>query len=270
MKISLHRTRETLMTRIGRHELPLLVLPGIAAAAIWTFVELADDVSEGDTRRIDRQLLLALRNADDPSNPIGPLWMEEVGRDITAFGGTAPLVFITLMAVLYLLLRWKRRTALFVLLAVGGGQLLSSVLKFGFDRPRPDLVPHGMDVYTASFPSGHAMMSAVTYLTLGALLARIETRKRIKAYLILVAVTVTVLVGVSRVYLGVHWPTDVLGGWMAGSAWAAACWTLTIVLQRRGRLEQQPADGNGEAPDGTGTAGSDIDRHATDRRQIRH
>src|SRR5690606_1729845 len=182
---------------------------------------------------------------DDISDPIGPRWLEELVRDVTAFGGTGPLLFITLAAILYLVMLRKYRSSLFLLLAVGGGQLLSSVLKLGFDRARPDLVPHGMHVYTASFPSGHAMMAAVTWLTLGALLARSEARTRIKAFLILLAGTVTLLVGLSRVYLGVHWPTDVLGGWVAGSAWAALCWSFALLLQRRGRIE--PETGGGSA-----------------------
>jgi|HigsolmetaAR203D_1030402.scaffolds.fasta_scaffold00118_46 undecaprenyl-diphosphatase len=239
MKRPLTQARHILLSRFGRYEIWMLVLPGMVAAAVWGFVSLADGIREGETEALDRALLLAFRRGDDPSDPLGPRWFEEMCRDFTAFGGTGPLVFLTLAAMLYLLFRGKRRTALFVLLAVGGGQFLSTVLKLGFDRPRPDLVPHGMEVYTASFPSGHAMMAAVTYLTLGALLARTESRYRIKAYLILLALVVTVIVGISRVYLGVHWPTDVLGGWIAGSAWAAACWTLALVLQRRGRLEKE-------------------------------
>ncbi len=228
-----------LFSRIGKFELPLLVLPGLAAAALWGFVALVDEMLEGETRDLDSRLLLSLRNPQDASDPLGPAWVEELMRDITAFGGTGPLAFITAAGVLYLLLRRRLRTALFLFAAIAGGQLLSSLLKLGFDRPRPDLVPHGMEVYTASFPSGHAMMTAVVYLTLAALLARSESRRRIKTYLLLLAASVTLMVGVSRVYLGVHWPSDVLGGWMIGSAWAAACWTLAALLQRRGGLEDE-------------------------------
>jgi undecaprenyl-diphosphatase len=112
------------------------------------------------------------------------------------------------------------------------------VLKEFFERPRPDLVPHGAEVFTASFPSGHAMMSAVVYLTLGALLARVETGLRVKAFVLSVSVLLTVLVGISRVYLGVHWPTDVLAGWTVGAAWAVMCWLIARVLQRKGRVEE--------------------------------
>jgi undecaprenyl-diphosphatase len=230
-----------LFDRLGRLELPLLVLPGIAAAGLWGFVALLDEMQEGEIRDIDHRLLLALRNPQDAADPLGPLWFEEMMRDVTAFGGTGPLVFITAAGVLYLLLRRRRRTALFLFAAIACGQLLSSLLKAGIDRPRPDLVPHGMTVYTASFPSGHAMMAAVVYLTLAALLARSESRRRLKTFLLLLAAAVTLLVGISRVYLGVHWPSDVLAGWMIGSAWAAGCWSLATALQRRGSLERETA-----------------------------
>ena len=136
-----------------------------------------------------------------------------------------------------LLLVRKRRTALLLLLSCTGGILLSTALKYGFDRPRPDLVSHGSVVYTASFPSGHSMMAAAVYLTLGALLASVEPDYRAKIFLLTVALVLSVLVGVSRVYLGVHWPTDVLAGWSAGAAWAIACWIVALKFQRRGAVE---------------------------------
>jgi undecaprenyl-diphosphatase len=126
-----------------------------------------------------------------------------------------------------------------MLIAVGGGMLLSSLLKYGFERPRPDLVPHGSYVYTSSFPSGHSMMSAVVYLTLGAFVARVRRERRIKIYVLALAVLLTLLVGCSRVYLGVHWPTDVLAGWTLGAAWALMCWAAALWLQRGGRIERE-------------------------------
>jgi undecaprenyl-diphosphatase len=131
----------------------------------------------------------------------------------------------------------KRGAALLVAVSVGGGSALGHLLKFGFDRPRPDLVPHGVLVHTASFPSSHAMMSAVVYLTLGALLARVQPRRRVKAYLLFLGILLTLIVGSSRVYLGVHWPSDVLAGWTLGAAWALLCWLVALWLQRRGQVE---------------------------------
>lgn len=218
---------------IGPTRLKALLLLAAFAGGAWGFVELADDVTEGETRRIDERLLLAMRSPSDPADLLGPGWVEEMGRDFTALGGTAVLVFIVLVAIGYLLISHRYRTAIYTVAAVAGGQLLSSLLKLGFDRPRPDLVPHESIVYTASFPSGHSMMAAVTYFTLAALLSRLDLPRRVKLYLLAVAIIVTLLVGTSRVYLGVHWPTDVLAGWLAGAGWAALAWLGAEWLERR-------------------------------------
>ncbi|MEX2479994.1 MAG: phosphatase PAP2 family protein [Gammaproteobacteria bacterium] len=217
----------------------------IVAAAVWAFIELADEVVEGSTAAIDEAILLALRNPADTTEPLGPAWLEEMMRDFTGLGGTGILTLFTLGASGYLILRRKQKAALAVLIAVGGGILLSTAVKLGFDRPRPDLVPHGSYVQTASFPSGHSMMSAVVYLTLAVMLARVRPQWRIKTYVLACAVLLTVLVGASRVYLGVHWPSDVLAGWSIGAAWALTCWLVTLLLQRRGQIEPEQDDGGG-------------------------
>src|SRR5690606_12093393 len=169
---------------------------------------------------------LSMRSPADLSDPIGPGWAEEVGRDITALGGNAVLTLLTLAVVGYLLLDGKRKVALVLIIASLGALGVSTLLMYTIAPERPDLVPHHTKVYTASFPSGHSMLSASTFLTMGALLARVQKRKRMKAYILLVAITATLLVGLSRIYLGVHWPTDVLADWTAGSAWAVGCWLL--------------------------------------------
>ncbi len=192
---------------------------------------------EGDTHAFDHAVLLALRDPADPSDPIGPWWVELAARDVTSLGSMVVLIYATAAVLGYLALSGRRAAAALVLVAVSGGMALSSLLKIGFDRPRPDLVPHAVEVSTASFPSGHAMLSAVTYLTLGALLARVQPSRRLKAFLLGLAVTLTILVGASRVYLGVHWPSDVLAGWCVGAAWASLCWFVALQLQRRGQVE---------------------------------
>jgi undecaprenyl-diphosphatase len=207
------------------------------ASCVWAFVELADEVAEGESHAFDTALLLALRDPADPADPLGPGWVEELGRDVTALGGIGFLTGLTLAVAGFLWMQGRRRTMWLVLISVGGGQVLSTLFKAGFDRPRPDLVPHEAIVYTASFPSGHSMMAAVTYLTLGALLADGQASRRIKAYLMALAVLLTVAVGVSRVYLGVHWPT----GWTAGAAWATLC--LLVARRLRGRGALGPDDG---------------------------
>jgi undecaprenyl-diphosphatase len=216
----------------------LLFLAGLVCA-VWALAELIDEVIEGSTSDIDRDILLALRTEGDLSDPIGPGWVEEMGRDLTALGGVAVLTLATASVALYFLMRHRTSSMLFLLSAVGGGIAISSIAKDVFDRPRPELVPYGSYVHTASFPSGHSMMAAVAYLSLGVLIARVQPSRRLKAFIILIAVMLTVLVGISRVYLGVHWPTDVLAGWLAGAAWAAICFAVAQYLGRRGNIETE-------------------------------
>lgn len=222
----------------GHIELGLAGLLALVAGGVWIFAAIAEEMMEGETHAFDTALLLALRAPGDPADPLGPPWVEELARDVTALGGTGVLTFLTVAAVGFLWLQRRRGTALFVLASVGSGMILSNTAKAFFDRPRPDLVPHGSYVYTASFPSGHSLMAAVTYLTLAVLLARGFAEARLKAYVIGLAVFVVLAVGVSRVYLGVHWPTDVAAGWAAGAAWALVCAALGRYLSQRGAIER--------------------------------
>lgn len=217
--------------------LPVLLTLIVISSAIWGFIEVTDEVLEGDTASFDQSLLLALRTRADTSDPLGPRWLEEMGRDMTALGGIGVLTLTTLGVTGYLLLTQKRRLAVVVLVASVGALGVSSALKYGIDRSRPDLVPHGSVVYTKSFPSGHSMQAAATYLTLAALLGGVQRKRRNMIYLLSLALLVTGLVGVSRVYLGVHWPTDVLAGWIAGGTWALLCWLLARWLQGLGQVE---------------------------------
>jgi undecaprenyl-diphosphatase len=223
--------------RFALHHLTSLALI-ILGLGLFAFIGIADEVLEGDTLRFDRWLLLAMRVSGDPGDPLGPAWVEEMFRDFTALGGTGVLGLLTVASVGYLWLMGLRRVAVFLVMAIVSGFLLSLALKTGFHRPRPDLVSHGARIYTSSFPSGHSMLSAVVYLTGGALLAVVHTARRVRVYLIGCSILATLLVGVSRVYLGVHWPSDVLAGWAAGAAWAAACWLMAQWFQERGRIER--------------------------------
>jgi undecaprenyl-diphosphatase len=153
------------------------------------------------------------------------------------------LTIITLGVAAWLLFSGKQRTAGLVLVAVLGGVVFSSLLKIGFARVRPDLVPHSVTVSTNSFPSGHAMMSAVVYLTLGFLVAWTQRTVALKVYLLSLALFLPLLVGLSRIYLGVHWPSEVLAGWAAGACWALICSFVMSRLQETGHIE--PEDGRG-------------------------
>lgn len=224
---------------VGRHELSLLVVLGLIAFGAWGFAELADEVMEGETHAFDTAVLLALRSPGNPDDPIGPRWFEEMVRDFTSLGSIGVLTFLTLAAFGFLLLQGQFRAGVLLIVSIAGGGILSTVLKLSFARPRPELVAHQTHVITSSFPSGHALIAAVTYLTLGALLARVQPNLLLKAYLLLLAVVLTVIVGCSRVYLGVHWPTDVLAGWAGGTVWALFCWLIARWLQRRGKIEEE-------------------------------
>lgn len=211
-----------------------------AAVSLLGFANIASSIGAGDADGFDRAVLLHLHGPD--GRPIGPLWLAEAARDATALGSLLVLGYVTACIAGYLLLTGKRHAAALCIVSVAGGTALAFLLKHWFERPRPDLVSATARVFSASFPSAHAMMAAVTYLTLGALLMRIEPSVRVKAYVLTLAVATTMLVGVSRVYLGVHWPTDVMAGWCVGVAWALICWFAAVQLQRRGAVEPTGAD----------------------------
>lgn len=211
---------------------PLIWLVTAGLLALFGF--LAEEVIEGEVHAVDETILLALRNPADRSDPLGPAWLQEAARDITSLGSFAVLFLITAAVILYLLIVRRYASATLLLMSVLGGALLNTGLKMGFDRPRPDLVPHEARTFTASFPSGHAMMAAVTFLVIGALLARVQPRRRLRVFVMGVAVVLAMLVGLTRVYLGVHWPSDVVAGWTVGSAWALICWLVLSRYEPRG------------------------------------
>jgi undecaprenyl-diphosphatase len=204
---------------------------------------LASEVVEGDTLAFDRWVIAALRDPAEPASPLGPAWLKKVMVDLTALGGGPFLTLLTVAAAGFLAVTRKWGMAVFVVVAIAGGALAGNLLKWIFLRARPDLVPHLVTVDSASFPSAHAMNSAVTFLTLGVLLSRTQKDWHLKAYLMSMALMLTLIVGFSRVYLGVHWPTDVLAGWAVGAAWAILCSLVAAWLQRRHTLEREKESG---------------------------
>ena len=222
------------VARAGRLEIAVLLALGFGVAGLWAFGVLGAEVMENDTGKFDERLLLALRQPGDKSVPIGPHWTLQVARDLTAFGSAVGIGLVTAVVAGYLALQRRYGILGFILAAVLGGTGLSVVLKYAFHRPRPQVVPHLTDISSASFPSGHSMMSSIAYLTMAALLARTVRDTKTKVYFFVVATALTGLIGFSRVYLGVHYPTDVLAGWCIGCAWAALCaLTAHHVAQRK-------------------------------------
>jgi undecaprenyl-diphosphatase len=204
---------------------------------LFGFVKIAEEVSEGETQQFDERVLQMLRRTDDRQLPIGPLWLVQVAQDITSLGSPTLLVCAVLLVASYLALERKRHAMWLVAFAAAGAGLISMALKNTFGRPRPGIVPHLVIVSSQSFPSGHSILTAAIYFTLGALLASVAARRGTRGYLLTVTMLIPFLVGVTRVYLGVHYPTDVLAGWCIGLAWAAACWLVAHHLQRRGVVE---------------------------------
>ena len=228
------------LRRLERHEITWLVVGIGVCLLLWGFLALASEVMEGDTTAIDTAILRALRKADDPSRTIGPGWLQGAVLDLTAIGGPTVLWLVVLSVVGFLLLQARYRTAIVVMATAASGDILNVVLKNLFLRPRPDVVPHLRDVSgTMSFPSGHAMESAIIYLTLGAMLMQLAERRVTKIYCIGLAVFLTLLVGVTRVFLGVHYPTDVVAGWMFGFFWASLCWIVAKRFERETGVAQE-------------------------------
>ena len=208
---------------------------GIVAALLGGFGVLAEQMTDGDTAAFDEAVVLFFRTPENPEVPRGPEWFVEVVRDVTALGSFAVLGIVTAGVVLHLLFTGAGRTALVVVLSVIGGTILSTGLKALFDRPRPQLFDT-VHVFTASFPSGHATVSAVVYLTIGVLLAERARTWPARFLYLGGALLLTILIGISRLYLGVHYPTDVLAGWSIGAAWALLCLGVAHMLRTRGEL----------------------------------
>jgi undecaprenyl-diphosphatase len=230
------------ITPRDREELKLMVgAIGLVATTVIFFM-LVGNVMEGDTQHFDERILKALRRTGDAGQPIGPPWLKIIAEDITALGSATVLGLTVLAVVGFLVLQGLYKNAAFVLFASVGGWFLNDLLKSMFARPRPSIVPHLREVWSLSFPSGHALTSAVVYLTLGVLLMRVAERRLVKWYCITLAMTATLLVGLSRVFLGVHYPTDVMGGWLIGLCWALVFWLIERALERRAGLKKERAE----------------------------
>jgi undecaprenyl-diphosphatase len=235
--VSLRGTGRLLVNWVRHQEAVVLFAALIVVLALIAFIKITEGMVHGDTREFDEWLLRALRHPGQPTVPVGPLWLMEAARDLTILGGHTILVVMLVLTLGYLALDRKYVAMWFVAVAALGGGLLSTAMKSLIGRERPAVVAHLVTVTSPSFPSGHAMLAAVVFLTLGALLARFAARRRVRAYSLSAALLLAFLVGSSRVYLGVHYPTDVLSGWAAGLAWALGCWLVARYLQYRGKIE---------------------------------
>ncbi len=224
---TLRRTAAAVRSREPR----MLVIALILVLCALVFVVVADEVAEGDTARIDERVVRAFRDPDRPGEMIGPDWSERFVRELSALGSFPVLTLVTLAAAGFVALSGRGRTVAVLMISACGAMALAFTVKALLDRPRPDLpVPEHS---SASFPSAHAMGSAAVYLTLGVMLAAVLEQRRTKAYVLALALSLAGIIGVTRVMLGVHYPTDVLGGWAGGLAWALGCWVVARLVDRR-------------------------------------
>jgi undecaprenyl-diphosphatase len=231
---------------------PRLLLSVVAIAlGLWLFLTLGNLATASSTNAWDQEIILLMRTPGDLGNPVGPVWLEGAVRDVTALGSTVIVLLISLGLVGFLLLHGDRRTAILLVAAVLGAYVLNLLFKAVYARPRPDIVPALSAAYNASFPSGHSMISAAMYPTIGALLAQLQTRRRTRVYFIFLGLFVTLIVGLSRIYLGVHWPSDVLAGWIAGGIWALLVWSVAYHMPQRSDTTAK-SDKRQEAKSGAG------------------
>jgi undecaprenyl-diphosphatase len=207
-------------------EARVLAIMALVIAGVLAILRLGGEVREGETGGIDRRIIEMLRVPGHPHLPIGPRWLQEMMRDVTALGGTTFVILATSLAVAALVFHrnWRRAGVLALIMICA--QSCDELLKGVYNRPRPDFAPAGTYVYAQSFPSGHSTASAALWLSLAMIAASFEAERRAKAFWLVVAGLVITGVGASRVFLGVHWPTDVLAGWMLGACWALAGWLV--------------------------------------------
>lgn len=238
------RSRFKYFNGFAFRELKILLVVLFIIGGTWVFIEIADEVTEGSTQNFDQYILNSLRESENHSQPVGPVWLRPFFSDITALGGGVVLTFLMLLIGIYFFLVKNYRSLILVLIAGTGGGIIDTLLKEYFMRPRPDIIIRLTEASSYSFPSGHSMMSAVIYLSLAAILARNMAQIKLRVYIISVALFLTFIIGVSRIYLGVHYPTDVLAGWSAGLAWASLCWIVSWYFEQKAtkKLKKKSSD----------------------------
>lgn len=219
------------MLRIARTEIAALSALFIVALGIMTFVEVADDMTEADGQAFDQAVLAWMQPV--AGDPRGPWWLEEAAADLTSLGGISVLSLFAVIAVAFLLIQRKRLSALLLVLGLAGGVALSEGLKGLFERERPPAAFQAVETLNASFPSGHTLLATVFYLSIGVMLTRAFPSARLKAFVLGAAMTVAMLIGLTRAYLGAHWASDVFAGWCVGAAWSMALWLIAYAVQRR-------------------------------------
>lgn len=228
----------SLIDRLSMHfrserKLPLrlILLLGSVSLTALLFLWLWSEIAEGELATIDQTILFAFRQSGDLRTMAGPTWLRQTMLDFTTIGGTTVLILVIAGSAAFVYLKGAHRMALVILGATLSGSAMVTLLKGFFQRPRPTLVDHLVIEHSASYPSGHAANSAIVFLTIAVLFSRVEDSSRTRLFVLSVALMLTLAVGISRVALGVHWPSDVLAGWMFGTSWACL-WALLVKLPK--------------------------------------
>ena len=228
--------------RFARTEFAALGALLVVALGLTTFADLAEDMNQSGAQAFDLKVLTWMQPV--PGAPRGPWWLKEAAGDLTSLGGISVLALFALIAFTFLMVLKKRLSALLLVVGLAGGVALSEGLKRVFERQRPPSLYQAVDTLNASFPSGHALLSTVFYLTLGVMLTRAFPRRRLKALVLGAAILIALLIGTTRIYLGAHWASDVFAGWSVGAAWAMLLWLAAWAVQRR---QARHADGPHDA-----------------------
>jgi undecaprenyl-diphosphatase len=223
---------QRLLNRLSLDRTVVLLLGAASISAVLFFC-MCLLVSGGLTKHLDIAVLTHLRTAADLNVTVGPGQLLTMARDVTALGDATVLTMITVMTLGYCLLTRYWAAFFMIFISVNSSNLTMILLKLFFHRQRPDVVPHLVTATMTSFPSGHAMMSAVVYLTIGAILARIEPRRTVKMYLLSIFAVLSLVIGMTRVFLGVHYPSDVIAGWLAGIALGTFCAAMVLIVDKK-------------------------------------
>lgn len=210
---------------------------GVVVVGAWIFLRVADVVQDHGGHPLDEAILKWFRQPEDLGQLRGPWWMGEVMRDLTALGSPLILGLLTVVTMGYLVVSRRPHAAWLVTLSAVGGGWLNFALKEWYDRPRPEVVPSLTVVSGLSFPSGHAQIATIVFLTVASVMARLAITPARRVYILSTALLLSLFVGISRVALGVHYPTDVLAGWMVGVIWSLVLAGLVRGLQRVGWME---------------------------------
>jgi undecaprenyl-diphosphatase len=220
----LARSSGWVWARLRALEARTLVAITLIVAALLAFLRLGDAVQAGRTLDIDQRIILALRDPANPGQPRGSFWTKDILHDLTALGGVAVLTLTVVVATIFLWANGRRRHAGVLLGTVLAATFAGQLVKGAYDRPRPDLVAYGDYFSQSSFPSGHGNIATVVWMTLALIVASLERTRTGKATALLVGGFISLTAGATRVYFGVHWPSDVLGGWLLGFAWTLVAW----------------------------------------------